>query len=35
MKIVNTISKTKKDNDFNVEIGLDDAKQWSDEKLAQ
>lgn len=35
MKIANTISKEKKGNDFNVEIGLDDAKQWSDEKLAQ
>ncbi|MEO7044260.1 MAG: hypothetical protein ABI091_03060 [Ferruginibacter sp.] len=35
MKIVTTNSKTKKDNDFNVEIGLDDAEQWSDEKLAQ
>jgi hypothetical protein len=35
MKIAKTISKAKKHNDFNVEIGLDDAKQWSDEKLAQ
>jgi len=35
MKSANTISKTKKANDFDVAIGLDDAKQWSDEKLAQ
>lgn len=35
MKIAHTIPKTKKDNDFNVEIGLDDAKQWSDEKLSK
>ena len=35
MKIATANSKTKKGNDFNVEVGLDDAKQWSDEKLAQ
>src|SRR5205809_5490887 len=35
MKTAIAIPKTKKNNDFNVEIGLDDAKQWSDEKLAQ
>jgi plasmid maintenance system antidote protein VapI len=28
-------SKKKKDNDFNVEIGLKNGKEWSDDKLAK